>query len=134
MNDIELREELLVLNAKLDHIGRITSEIFVITKSYEQYDQKLDICIKSLNNLSYKVDNIERITKTSKILPPPPLPPPPLPPPPLPPPPLHLNHPLPQSVPQSVPQVNNIINMNSNTGSYMEELKIKLEERRKSIE
>ena len=72
----ELQEELLRLNSKVDHIGRIVCELFVMTKSNELLNEKIDICIKSLNSLNSKIETIEN-NKIRDIVPPPPVPPPP---------------------------------------------------------
>ena len=76
----ELQEELLRLNSKVDHIGRIVCELFVMTKSNELWNEKIDICIKSLNSLNSKIETIEK-NKLLTVVPNPPVPPlpPPLP-------------------------------------------------------
>ena len=121
MNDIEIKEELLSINAKVDHIGRIVSELFVITKSYVLYDKKFDICITSLNNLSYKVEQIEKMHLRL------PLQPPPLQPPPIQPPPI-------QSTISSPHYPSSSSNIGGSNILYLDELKKKLEERRNKLD
>jgi hypothetical protein len=114
----DFKDEFFKLNAKIDHIGRIVSELFIMTKSNELINEKIDVCIKSLNNLNYKMENIEK-NRPSFSLPPPP---PPLP---------------PQQQSSHIPPTQKIkLNynfcyhpLNSKTNSYIDELKEKLKGR-----
>ena len=78
-----IKDELLKLNSKIDHVMKVVCELFIMLKSNEKVDDKIDICIKSLNTLSNKVDNIGKINtlNINQPLIPPPLMPPPLTPP-----------------------------------------------------
>ena len=67
----DIKDEIFKLNAKVDHVMKVVCELFVMLKSNEKVDDKLDICIKSVNTLTNKVDNINK----SNIPLPPPLPP-----------------------------------------------------------
>ena len=73
----DIKDELFRLNAKIDHIMKVVCELFIMLKSNEQHDTKLDQCIKLLNNINYKVNNDN--TSSISLPPPPPPPPPPLP-------------------------------------------------------
>lgn len=74
----ELQEELLRLNSKVDHIGRIVCELFVMTKSNELLQEKIDMCIRSLNSINSKIEagenNKIRNANAPFSLPPPPPP------------------------------------------------------------
>lgn len=110
-NDIQ--EDLYKLNAKVDHIMKVVCELFIISKSSELLDSKLDQCIKSLTALNYKVDNMN---KSSIPLVPPPIPllqPPPLP---------ILN--------TSSSTISNINSSSTNRNELMEELKNKIKDLR----
>jgi hypothetical protein len=100
-----LIDEFLKLNAKIDHIGRITSELFVMTKSNELINEKIDICIKSLNNLNHKIENIEKKQPSLSHSPPPP----------------------PRNI--KISSNSSIHPLNSKTNSYIDELKEKLKGR-----
>ena len=65
-----MNDELLKLNIKMDHIMKIVCELFIMSKSNERLDSKLDQCIKLLNNLNSKIDN----SRPNIPLKPPPLP------------------------------------------------------------
>lgn len=109
MND-ENKEELSKLNIKIDHITKIVCELFIMCKSNERFDDKLDQCIKSLNNLNSRVNNMS-ITNIPNI----PLSPPPLP---------------------TIKKSSNnstVVNSISSRDQLMEELKKKLTERQSSI-
>ena len=67
----DMKEELMKLNIKMDHITRIVSELFVMYKSNERFDDKLDQCIKSLNNLNYRISSIKSTNSSVPILVPP---------------------------------------------------------------
>lgn len=54
----DIRDEIAKINCKVDHIMKVVCELYIITKSNEVHDNKLDKCIKSLNNLNYKIDNL----------------------------------------------------------------------------
>ena len=69
----EIKEELLKLNIKIDHIMKIVCELFIMNKSNERFDDKLDQCIKSLNNLNSRVNNILVTNKPIPSLSPPPI-------------------------------------------------------------
>ena len=69
-----MTEELMKLNIKMDHITRIVSELFIMYKSNERFDDKLDQCIKSLNNLNYRISSIKSTNTSVPILVPPVLP------------------------------------------------------------
>ena len=56
----DIKDEIFKLNAKVDHVMKVVCELFVMLKSNEKVDDKLDICIKSVNTLANKVDNINK--------------------------------------------------------------------------
>ena len=112
-------DEFQKLNAKIDHIGRIVGELFVMTKSNELLNEKIDVCIKSLNNLNYKMENIEKTQHPFSPPPPPPHPPPP-------------QQPVPHAPSSQNIKINSNYNsppLNSNINSYINELKEKLKDR-----
>ena len=55
----DLQEEIFILNSKVDQIGRIMTELFIMMKANERLDSKVDQCIKSLNSISYKIEKLE---------------------------------------------------------------------------
>ena len=74
----DIKDGLVKLNCKVDHTMKVVCELFIMAKSNEQLDDKLDQCIKLLNTLSYKVDTINK--SSIPHIPHIPLAPPPLPP------------------------------------------------------
>lgn len=111
----DIKDELFKLNAKVDHVMKVVCELFVMLKSNEKMDDKLDICIKSVNTLTNKVDNINK----SNIPTPPPIPlmlPPPV---------------IPSATPKQHSSYNSAstIPPSNNQHLFMEELKNKLKSR-----
>lgn len=98
------------INTKLDHLMRITAELFIMIKSNSLIDNKVDICIKSLNTMNSSISTLIN-NQDRKYIPPPSLPPR-----------------GPKLPPYKKPVKNNIKKI-TNNGGYMEELKRKLKER-----
>jgi len=57
----DIQDELFILNSKVDQIGRIMTELFIMLKANEKLDSKVDQCIKSLNSISYKMEKMEKM-------------------------------------------------------------------------
>ena len=62
----DITEDLSKINAKVDLIMKVICELFIMSRSCEHLDSKLDQCIKLLNNINHN--------KSSIPLAPPPLP------------------------------------------------------------
>jgi len=67
----DLQEEIFILNSKVDQIGRIMTELFIMLKANEKLDSKVDQCIKSLNSISYKIEKMENPERECRPLIPP---------------------------------------------------------------
>lgn len=113
-----MNDNINAINQKLDHLMRVTAELFVMIKENSIVENKLDLCIKSLNtmnsSLSTLINNqnrappLPRGPRLSRGPPPKPLP------------------------PYKKPSKNNNTKKVS-SGGYMEELKKKLKERNKKM-
>lgn len=74
-----MEEDVSDLNSKIDHMMRVVCETFIVVKSLEKLDSKLDHCLTSLNRLSARVDRLSAqnqvISTPSSSEPPPSQPP-----------------------------------------------------------
>ena len=85
MNNTDINDDLFKLNSKIDHIMKVICELFIIAKSNETknelLDEKIDLCIKSINNINHKIDKIDKIdcsnnSNINSLISVPPIPPP----------------------------------------------------------
>ena len=100
---------------------KVTCELFIIAKSNEAknelLDEKIDLCIKSINNINHKIDKIDcsNNSNSNSLISVPPIPPPiPPQPPPIPPPPI------------SIRSQSTSSQLNTNQSDFLEELKNRL--------
>ena len=95
------------INTKLDHLMRITAELFIMIKSNSIIENKIDQCIKSLNTMNSSISTLMN-NQDRKYIPP-----------------------LPRGpkLPPYKKPVKNDTKKITNNGGYMEELKRKLKER-----
>jgi len=63
-----MEEDVNNINSKIDHMMRVVCETFIVVKSLEKYDTKLDHCLTALNRLSARVDRLEHIEHQSQPL------------------------------------------------------------------
>ena len=106
------------INAKIDHLMRVTSELYVMMKLNNNIETKLDQCIKSINTMNSSLSTI--INNQNK----PPFP-----------------RGVPRSIPRGIPRgptlppykkpTKSAPKKTTSSGGYMEELKKKLKERNK---
>ena len=102
------------INAKIDHLMRVTSELYVMMKLNNNIEIKLDQCIKSINTMNSSLSTI--INNQNKP-------------------------PFPRGIPRSIPRgptlppykkpAKSAPKKTTSSGGYMEELKKKLKERNK---
>jgi hypothetical protein len=102
------------INIKLDHLMRVTSELYIMMKLNNNVETKLDQCIKSINTMNSSLMTI--INNQNRPQLPPPFP--------------KVASLPPYKKPTiSKKKTNNSGNKNITSGGYMEELKKKLKER-----
>jgi hypothetical protein len=111
-----MNDNLEDINTKLDHLMRVTAELFIMIKSNSILETKLDQCIKSINTMNSSLTTIiNNQNNRPKMVPP-----------------------FPRGIPRSLPRGNILPpykkptkdnNKKTCSGGYMSELKQKLKER-----
>ena len=114
-----MNDKINEINIKIDHLMRVTAEIFIMLKGNNNIDNKIDQCLKSLNTMNSSLTTlINNQNKRSYAPPPMPRPRGQVP----------RSKPLP---PYKKPNKDNKPKVSS--GGYMAELKKKLKERNKKM-
>lgn len=107
------------INTKIDHLMRVTSELYVMMKLNNKLENKLDQCIKSINTMNSSLSTIINNQNKPTIVPP-------------------FPRGVPRGVPRSIPRgpvlppykkPPKTAPKKTTSGGYMEELKKKLQER-----